>query len=316
MNNNIFVKIVLFTFCLFLYSSSSVFAVPINNANTGNAITEDQLEKAILEMKIENSKETEKLHEMIIKEQGEALSNKEEMYKVLLDTKNDKIGLLQGNISSILTFLGVAIALFTIFAVWLTNKIRKATNDLELLRSQVDETKNKLDKNQAMIDEQENKAKDLQKFIQIMQEGLNEKIEEEFSKSGKEVPEEIKNALTNELNASITVGLPDESVQKENALRAVTSFLAENQNNNNFIDVFEVSIKINDGFSTNDVKQVLSQQLLRFIHDVSHITKNDEFHIFKMKTITPFTISSKFLTNILNRYSEGVFKVETVTRKT
>ncbi|MFB0847076.1 hypothetical protein [Paenibacillus oleatilyticus] len=74
--------------------------------------------------------------------------DKKDIYEALLQTKSDKIALLQGNISSILTWGGIILTLmaiaFTWWSVWLnrifTNKVdivTQKTQEVELLSQQV-----------------------------------------------------------------------------------------------------------------------------------------------------------------------------------
>ncbi len=76
--------------------------------------------------------------------------DKKDLYEALIQTKNDKIALLQGNISVILTWGGIILAIagiaFTIFAFWLNR----------LFSNKVDEINKKIDTIQKISGEIEN----------------------------------------------------------------------------------------------------------------------------------------------------------------
>lgn len=315
---------VVFVFCFICFSNISVAAETISKtALDDNNISKSDLEKVILETKLENSKQTEKLQETIIKKQEEALSNKEELFKAIIEAKNDKIGLLQGNISSILAFLGVVIAIFAIFSFWLSNKIKQTTIDMEILRGQADKTKEKLKVNQVKIDQQQNQANNIQKILGISEQRISERISDGFIKNGKEIPEEVQNVFnhdlnsaTNSLNSIITVRSPlnrtDTLNMNDLNLKEIHSILLENENYAKYEDEFEVTIKINKNFSEIDVENVLSQDILRFIKKHSLNKKGNGVHNLKMRTLTAFPLSAKILENILSQNSKGIFKVKSV----
>ncbi|RAT95706.1 hypothetical protein [Brevibacillus sp. Leaf182] len=315
-------KVLFFSFFIFNCFIGTVFAETVNkssiqeNAVQENAVSKDDLDKVILELKLEKSEQTQKLSQEIINLQKESLSNKEELYKALIETKNDRIGLLQGNISSILSVLGIIIAALALFAFWLAKKIKAATDKIQKLKEQVDDTNQKLSETQDKIDKQQSQADQIQEILEVSQQRINEKILVEFNKSGKDIPPEVQNVFNNDLKSTLIVRQPDNKSKRVNSYKDLEQFhriLLENQSFAKYSDKFELIIRINDGFSRQDVNEVLAQDIFMFIKNFSFIKGDSNIYSnIEMETLSAFPLSAKILFNILNVHSNGIFEVRSV----
>ncbi|MDN4523187.1 hypothetical protein [Fictibacillus fluitans] len=165
-------------FLVILYINVAVypsFVFAQDNTNSPNYITKKELD--ILLKKTPQNLTKEDLNEMLLK------SN-----EALLESRKDKIDLLEGNISSILTLLGIILAvlalLFTGFGFWLKGNFTEKLN-------QVNQMKEEVEKNKKLVDENLQKSNGLNDKLDIAI-GKLKHSKDEFDRETKYIKSELE----------------------------------------------------------------------------------------------------------------------------
>jgi uncharacterized membrane protein len=203
--------LLIFLFSTLINSDIAYGAQLKTNTETQKYVTKDELDKLLEEFEEKNG------------------PTKQEMQQLLIEIQKDKIGLLQGNISSILALIGVIIAVITLlagaFGVWLNDRFTKRYQEITTMKGEIEEKKKQIDNVKSeviqkeieimdivenlkmLISEQEKSLQNLKdklemnkdivdylKYVELLVE--REKVIREF----KELKEKVKDAITNILD--------------------------------------------------------------------------------------------------------------------
>lgn len=177
MFNNYFRSPIIFAFILLLLISiPNVLWAENDNINENHVVKDEYITKA-------------DLSELIYSLKKDSSSNLSEtdVYKALLQTKDDKISLLQGNISTIIQFVALIIAILTVVIALMNNKI---DTKLKLVSS--------LDYTVAKINDE---IEDIKKKIKISlkdADNLQQKSWQIYYKFNPNIKEQFKNDYNNE----------------------------------------------------------------------------------------------------------------------
>ncbi|MGV6938646.1 hypothetical protein ACWA2B_24960 [Paenibacillus sp. CMM36] len=142
---------------LFLFTDAGYATATINQQNAETKNNRDTLQNPVNEIN-----PNEELLQRVLEQLQENQVDKKEIYDVLLQTKDDKIGLLQGNISSILTWGGIVLALmtvaFTFWSIWLNRLFSKKIDAINTKYEEIQQFSLDIKKNRERVE-------DIQKLI-------------------------------------------------------------------------------------------------------------------------------------------------------
>ncbi|WDM22296.1 hypothetical protein [Paenibacillus polymyxa] len=136
---------------LFLFTDAGYATATINQQNAETKNNRDTLQNPVNE--INHSVE---LLQRELEQLQKNQIDKKEIYDVLLQTKDDKIGLLQGNISSILTWGGIVLALmtvaFTFWSIWLNRLFSKKIDAINTKHEEIQQFSLDIKKNREEVE--------------------------------------------------------------------------------------------------------------------------------------------------------------------
>lgn len=108
--------------------------------------------------------------------------SKDEIYKMLIESKEEKIDLLQGNISNVISFFSVIIAIIallaTVFGFVLNNRFTKRYQEVNDIKKEIETDKDQIKKQINDINQLESHLKDIKEELNKEQKKLKEKQSE------------------------------------------------------------------------------------------------------------------------------------------
>lgn len=135
-----------------------------NSAKKGTGVTQNQ--------DTENAVSNEEIYKLI-KEIEKTNLGKEDLYKTLLDMKNEKIGMLQGNISNILAWTAVLIGLIgliiAVIGIYINYRIKKVFTKIDVLYKETNVVSDKIistsNKWEQILDDTQKRQQQIEQFI-------------------------------------------------------------------------------------------------------------------------------------------------------